>query len=101
MVTMIGILFAILILCFVSVPIIIFIYLLLSKYCSCPYCGENILKTDKICSHCSKTMPKYDTLENKVLKVGHAWQESAKIMATPEGKRFSKLDEPKSKQKES
>jgi len=40
-------------------------------------------------------MPKYETLEKKVIKVGHAWQESAKIMATPEGKRFTKLDEKK------
>ena len=50
------------------------------------------MKTEKICPHCSKEMPKYETAEDKVIKVGKAWQESAKIMATPEGKRFEKLD---------
>ena len=40
-------------------------------------------------------MPKYDTLENKVIKVGRTWQRSAEIMATPEGKRFDALEEKK------
>jgi hypothetical protein len=31
-------------------------------------------------------MPKYDTLENKVIKVGKAYQDGAEILATPEGK---------------
>jgi hypothetical protein len=95
MVVMFEIILAIIILCYVGLPIIFFILFWRSRYCSCPYCGDKILKTDKICTHCAKTMPKYDTLENKVIKVGHAWQESAKIMATPEGKRFTKLDEKK------
>jgi hypothetical protein len=40
-------------------------------------------------------MPKYETLDKKVIKVGKAWQESAKIMAMPEGKRFDKLERKK------
>ena len=89
---MIGIIIAILLLCFIVFPGIYLLYLWRSKYCGCPYCGETILKTDRVCPHCSKNMPKYNTLENKVIKVGRTWQESAKIMATPEGKRFEKLN---------
>ena len=65
---------------------IIFVYLWKSKYCSCPYCGDEILKSDKICSHCSKPMPKYENLESKIINVSHAYQDGARILATPESK---------------
>ena len=86
MVNMIEILLAILLLCYVGLPIIFFILIWRSKYCSCPYCGNSILKSAKICSHCSKTMPKYESLENKVITVGKAYQDGARILATPESK---------------
>lgn len=88
----VGIIFAIYLICFIPIPFIILLYLWRSKYCSCPYCGNNILKSARVCPQCSKVMPKYDTLENKTVKVGKVWQDSAKIMATPEGKRFERLD---------
>lgn len=99
MVIMIGILFAILLVCYVGLPIIFFIYFWRSKYTSCPYCGNKILKTAKICSHCTKTMPKYDTLEKKVIKVGRAYQDGAEILATPESKLPEMFEKRKSKQK--
>jgi hypothetical protein len=83
---MIGVLFAILILCYVGLPIIFLIYFWRSRYCSCPYCGENILKSEKTCPNCSKKMPKYDTLEQKVIKVSKSYQYGAEILATPESK---------------
>ncbi len=92
---MIGIILAVILICYIAIPIIFFIYFWRSRYCSCPYCGNRILKIDKSCSHCNKTMPKYETLDKKVIKVGKAWQESANIMATPECKRFDKLEKKK------
>ena len=89
---MIEIILAVLLLCYVGLPIIFFIYFWRSKYASCPYCGEKILKIDKICTHCSKPMPKYDTLDEKVIKVGKAYQEGARILATPEGKVTERLE---------
>ena len=89
---MIEILFGLLIICYVGLPVIFFVYLWRSKYTSCPYCGNNILKTEQICPQCSKTMPQYDTLENKVIKVGRAYQEGAEILATPGGKVIERLD---------
>ena len=37
-------------------------------------------------------MPQYDTLENKVIKVGRAYQEGAEILATTGGKVIERLD---------
>jgi len=37
-------------------------------------------------------MPKYDTLDEKVIKVGKAYQEGARILATPEGKVTERLE---------
>ena len=45
-------------------------------------------------------MPKYETLEKKVIKVGHAYQEGAEILATPESKLPEMFENRKSKQKE-
>ena len=96
---MIQILLAILLLCYVGLPVIFFILFWRSKYCSCPYCGNNILKSDKTCSHCSKTMPEYETLEKKIIKVGKAYQDGAGILATPESKLPEMFEKRKSDRK--
>ena len=83
---MFEIILAILLICYGGLPVIFLILLWRSKYCSCPYCGNKILKSDKTCSHCSKHMPKYETLEKKVIKVGKAYQDGASILSTPESK---------------
>jgi hypothetical protein len=89
---MVRILLAILLLCYVLLPVIFLLYFWRSKYCSCPYCGNKILKTDKNCTHCSEKMPKYGTVEKKVIKVGKAYQEGAKILSTPENKIPDRLE---------
>jgi hypothetical protein len=40
-------------------------------------------------------MPKYDTLEKKVIKVGSAYQEGAKVLSEPERKITERLEKKK------
>ena len=64
---------------FIVVPIVYLIHSWSSKHTACPFCGEKILKSDRICPHCSVDLQKLDTVDKKIITVGKAFREGAEM----------------------
>jgi hypothetical protein len=78
---MLTLIMGLLLLVFVFVPILYLFYVLQSKYYPCPFCGNSILKSDKICPFCSENLKELDTLDKKLVKIGKSYREGAELRA--------------------
>jgi DNA-directed RNA polymerase subunit RPC12/RpoP len=89
---MIEIILGLALIVFIVFPIIYLIYSLRSKHYPCPYCGNKILKSDRICVYCSENLEKLDTPDRKITTIGKSFREGADIAADPDqiSKRFEK-----------
>lgn len=82
---MIEIILIFILILFVALPIIYFVYSYQSKYYSCPFCGNRILKSDNICKYCSENLGKLDTPDKKIITIGKSFREGAEIRTKGEG----------------
>ena len=60
------------------VPAVLWTYFYFSKYYSCPFCGERILKTESKCPKCKSDLQGLDKLDKKALNVAHAYRDGGK-----------------------
>jgi endogenous inhibitor of DNA gyrase (YacG/DUF329 family) len=94
---MIEIIIGLILILFIGALIIFFIHSWYSSYYNCPFCGNKILKTDKICPHCSEQLQDLDTADKKIITVGKSFQEGAKRLTEPEDEIEKRYEKGKSK----
>lgn len=75
---MLGYVLAAVLLFALAMPVIILAWFWYSKYLSCPFCGGKMLKTERKCPGCRRTIGREGTAEGKVVKAGRAYGEGAK-----------------------
>ena len=59
-------------------PVFLLAWFYFSKYRSCPFCGEKMLKGETVCPSCNSEMPESENYDKKALNVARAYQDGHK-----------------------